>query len=141
MKRTIPNRKQNPIPKALLLGGVIGYGWSILCTVVAAKLIEQDKLSFESIGYTAVMIHLTAGMVAAIPAWTTGKKRRMALALGAGGIYYLMLLATTALFFDGIYTGMGTAAVLIALGSQIPGLRGLIGRGNRIPAHYKIKPA
>ncbi len=127
------------IPGALMLGAAAALAWSILCAVITAKLVESERLGFGTIGYAAMIIHLTAAILAAWIAWHRARKNRLTVCLGAGGIYYLTLLGITALFFGGIYTGMGTTALMVVAGSIIPALCGAAGKGRRAGHYYKIR--
>jgi hypothetical protein len=50
----------------------------------------------------------------------------------SGGIYYLMLLAMTILFFGGHFRGMGVTALMVACGSILAILGGFSkGRGGK----------
>lgn len=141
MSITKTKTANNTIPGALLTGAAAALAWSILCGVITAKLVETEKLNFSAIGYAAMFIHLTASMLAAWIAWHRVRKNRLPVCLGAGGIYYLSLLGITALFFGGIYTGMGTTALMVVAGSVIPALCGAAGKGRRAGHHYKIRTA
>ena len=65
-------------------------------------------------------------------AWKKIKRLRLQVCLISGGIYYLMLLGMTILFFGGQFCGMGVTALMVACGSILPILGGFSkGRGGK----------
>ena len=65
---------------------------------------------------------------ASLGSWTASTKigrLRTQVCLITGGIYFLVLLSITALFFDGLYQGIGVAAILVFVGSGVTALLGI----------------
>jgi len=125
--------KATSVPAGILTGGVTGLAVSVAGAMLAGKLLDQEWIPMESIGYCAMVILLVSAWLAAETAWARVKHKRAMVALGAGGSLYLMLLAMTALFFGGQYSGMGVTALLVLAGSGSSLLIGLYrkGTGNR----------
>lgn len=118
------------VPVGLLVGQAIAMIVSVLGSIIAANMILTETLEAGAIGYCAIVIlMLASASCALISAWMI-KHRWMIVCLGAGGIYYLLLLATTAMFFGGQYQGMGVTALVVLGGSGAVGLLGLRA-GNR----------
>lgn len=118
------------VPVGLLMGQAIAMIVSVLGSIIAANMILTETLEASAIGYCAIVIlMLASASCALISAWMI-KHRWMIVCLGAGGIYYLLLLATTAMFFGGQYQGMGVTALVVLGGSGAVGLLGLRA-GNR----------
>ena len=120
--------RSKPMAAGLALGTVVSFLLTLVGAAVIANLILSEKLAEEAVGYGAVVVLLLAS---AIGAWLSAilvKRRWMLVCLGAGGIYYLLLLSVTALFFGGQYQGMGVTALLVLGGSGAVGLLGLGGK-------------
>jgi putative membrane protein (TIGR04086 family) len=120
------------VPMGLLIGQAIALIVSVLGSIIAANMILTETLEASAIGYCAIVIlMLASALCALISAWMI-KRRWMIVCLGAGGIYYLLLLATTAMFFGAQYQGMGVTALVVLGGSGAVGLLGLqVGNGKR----------
>ncbi len=113
------------LPAGILAGGFAGLLFSVVGALVAGKMLDKEWIRMDSIGYAALIILLAGGYLAAQTAWLRVKHKRAVVGLGAGGIYYLMLLALTVVFFGGQYSGMGVTALLILAGSGSSVLVGL----------------
>lgn len=113
------------MPVAMGIGLACSMIITIVGTVITAYLVLSEKIGENAIGYSAIVILLLAS---AAGAWLTAgliKRRWMVICVGAGGIYYLTLLAITALFFGGQYQGMGVTALVVLGGCGAVGLLGL----------------
>ena len=125
--------KAASIPAGILTGGITGLAISVAGAMLAGKMLDLEWIPMTSIGYLAMVILLVSAYTASQSAWARVKHKRAAVSMGAGGSYYLMLLAVTALFFGGQYTGMGVTALLVLAGSGSSVLIGLYRKqpGNR----------
>ena len=99
-----------------------------------ANLMLSQTIAMESVGYAATVILLLASAIGAWIAALMVKRRWIMICVGAGGSYYLTLLAITALFFGGQYQAVGVTALLVFGGAGAVGLLGITkknGNGNR----------
>ena len=133
--------KSKPIAAGLAAGTAISLAVTLLGAAIIANLVLSEKIEAQSIGYGAAVILLAAS---ALGAWISSvlvKRRWMLICLGAGGSYYLMLLAITALFFGGQYQGMGVTALLVLGGCGAVGLLGLRGekQGGKRTRKYRFR--
>ena len=117
--------KAASMPIGLIAGAVVSLVITLLGTFLGAYLIISEKISEASIGYCAMIILLLSSGIGALLAACMIKHRWLPVCLGAGGIYYLILLATTAMFFGGQYQGMGVTAFVVLGGCGTVGLLGL----------------
>ena len=117
--------KAASIPAGILAGGVTGLAISVAGAVAAGKMLDLEWIPVASIGYGAMVILLASSYLASQMAWNRVKHQRILVSLGAGGSYYLMLLAMTALFFGGQYSAVGVTALLVLAGSGSSVLIGL----------------
>ena len=105
------------MPGGLALGGGIAVVLTIVLSVITAKLVDTGTIGEGSVGYAALCILLLSSGVGAAVASAKIKRRRLLVCLASGAVYYGMLLAMTALFFGGQYTGMGVTALAVAGGA------------------------
>lgn len=137
----VVNRK--PTGRAVSMAAGLGIGagfaliWSILGTMVTAKILDMQMIPESAIGYCTAIILATASFGAAMIAYGKIKRLRTAVCLASGGIYFLMLLCMTALIFGGQYTGVGVTALMILAGSGAAVLLGLNSRGGKTHRGYK----
>lgn len=126
------------LPASLAIGVGFALLWTVLGAMLVAKLVDNEVMPQESIGYGSMAILLTASFLAAAVSFGKLRRQRVPVCLGAGGAYFLCLLAVTALFFGGQYEGMGVTAVLVLLGAGAAILPGCRGRGGNSRKRYKI---
>ena len=111
----------------------VGLGWGLLTSVVitltgcllAAYLINREILSWNHSGYGVMVILLLSAWAGAAVTAGKIKRRRAVMCLGAGIAYFLMLIAMTALFFGGHYSGVGETGLMIFCGSMLGVLTGI----------------
>lgn len=125
------------MPSAIGMGLAISLGVTIATAGVVAFLIAGEKISENAAGYGAAVALLLGAVLGALAAaWRCGE-RRMVMCLISGGVYFLSLLCCTALFFDGMYQGVGTTALMVFGGSIAAGLMGM--KGKRNPKLKKLR--
>ena len=108
--------KASTIPGGLAIAGAVSMGITLILAVLAAKLVDSEVIPESGIGYLSLGILLLSSMTGAATAWGRIKRQRLAVCLGAGAVYYVLLLSLTALFFGGQYQGMGVTGLVIAGG-------------------------
>lgn len=92
---------------------------TIVLTAIFALLMNTEKMTEKSIGYAGMGILMAASLIGASVAERKLGGNRLMAGLGAGGIYFLVLICVTALFFDGSYHGVCANALMILCGSGI----------------------
>lgn len=107
------------MPAGLALGTLVSLGITLLGSAAAAWLILSGRLREDSAGYCAMVILLLSSACGAGTAIARIKRRRFQTGLAAGGIYFACLLAVTALFFGGIYDGVGVTGAMILCGCML----------------------
>lgn len=100
------------IPLGLGIGSIISLIITFIGSAVTAYLITTEKIGQGSTGYASLLILFTAAAMGAWGAVSSVKRLRLQICLLSGGLYYLILLAITALFFGGQYDGMGVTAIV-----------------------------
>ncbi len=127
------------MPKGLAWGAATSLAITIAGTAFVSRLIHSETIEESAIGYAVMGMLLLGAYLGALVAINKIKRQRLAVCMISGGIYLVMLLGITALFFGGQYEAVGVTACLIFGGSFLavlsekrPGRRGK-GRRIRIP--------
>lgn len=110
----------------------IGLAVSIVITIVGvaigAWLLATEKVGEGNYGYITVFLLLLSSILGAFAATKLVKEKRMPICLSVGVAYFLSLLAITALFFGGTYSGVGESALVILGGVLSVALLGINGK-------------
>jgi putative membrane protein (TIGR04086 family) len=124
--------------KSVLSGLMLGAGWTLLCAMIIAELVNREVLAMKDIGYgsmAAILVGVFAG--ASLAGRQAGHMVIPAAAL-SGVAYFVCLLLVNVLFFGGCYTGVGVTLVLVLLASGAAVLILGKGRGGSKSVRYKI---
>lgn len=105
------------IPGGLAIGALVSMIVTVLIAAIGAHLIISEMLPQDKIGYCSIAALLCGAILGALTASGKVKHRKLLVCLLSGMVYFLMLLATTALFFGGQYEGIGVTFVTVSLGS------------------------
>ena len=129
---------------ALPVGIGIGVAVAILVTILGSAiltaLIAAERLALDSYGYGVMVILFLAALTGSIIAMLRIKHQKMQVSLLTGAAYYLVLLASNALFFGGQYEGALTTGLIILGACGIAALLGSrdgrsMTRKHKIPAY------
>ncbi len=131
--------RASSIPVGLMVGLGISLALTLAFSMAIAYLQSGEMISEAGLGYAVIVTLLTASAAGAAAAYHRIKHQRLLVCLGAGGCYYLALLAMTALFFGGQYSGMGVTGLVIFGGAGCVGLLGLKGKRSTSVRSRKIK--
>lgn len=122
--------RATPMPVGFGLGVGISVGVTLILSAFIAYLVQTGSLEESAVGYSSGLILLLSSALGALVSASRIKRRWMLICLGAGGLYYLSLIAMTALFFGGQYQGMGVTAILVLVGAGLTGLLGVKAKGS-----------
>lgn len=125
-----PRGKATAIPVGLAIGGVISLIITLVGSAATAYLVLNQQIGENSVGYASIVILLLGSSMGAWGAYTCIKRQRLQICLLSVAVYYLSLLAITALFFGGRYQGMGVTAIVIFIGGAIVALFPTKGKAN-----------
>ena len=125
MKNKIATGKSSGVSVGVLIGVLVCVGVTLVATVILAWLIAAEKMGENAVGYGAMVVLLLSAILGSWTASVIIGRLRTQVCLITGGIYYLVLLSITALFFSGQYQGMGVAAILVIVGSGMTALFGI----------------
>lgn len=110
-----------------------GIGFGVLTALlvslggaaIIAYLICNAYVTQNSLGYLAMAVLAISSALGALVSVGKVKRLRFQVCLITAGVFYLSLLALTALFFGGQYQGMGGPAIMILLGAGAVALLGI----------------
>ena len=119
---------------ASVLGSAVALVITMIICAIGASMITAARVGEDSAGIVSVTALIVSSAVGAGIAFTKTGHHRLAVCLGAGVMYLMILLACTALIFDGKYHAVGTTALAVLGGSGCAALFGL--RGKRPKSRY-----
>lgn len=132
-----PTGRASSMPGGLIFGAAVSITITVIAAALLAWLINREVVSQSSIGYGIIGLLLMSSFTGSMASFARIKRQRMLVCLAAGGIYFGILLACTALFFGGQYSGVGVTALVVAAGALSAALLGLrAGKGRK---NKKIK--
>ena len=105
------------MPVGLAIGGLISLIVTFAGAAATAYLVFNQRIEANGIGYASMIILFLGAVMGAWGAFSCIKKQRLQVSLMSAAVYYLILLAITALFFGGQYQGMGVTAIVILIGA------------------------
>lgn len=127
------------IPAGIVIGVVAAVAVMLIGALVMAVMVIKETITINAIGIGAMFV---LALASAMGAWIAGglTKQKKLLVCGVTALsFYLVLLSITAVFFDGVYSSMGIAALMVLLGAGVtlmPGLRKKSGKNKiKIPAY------
>ena len=118
-----PTGRATSIPVGLAWGEAFAVSGLLIGTTIIAKLIDTEKINWNASGYAIMIILLLSAWSGSIVAGKKIKRLHVAVGLYVGVIYFITLMAMTALFFGGKYSGVGETAGLILCGSMLGTIR------------------
>lgn len=133
-----PTGRAMSIPGGLAVAAGVSVSVTIAACLILTKLVVEEKLPMEHVGYGSMILLLTASFLGAVAAQGKIKHRKMLVCLLSGLVYYGILLGFTALFFGGQYTGIGVTGFLILGGCGTAALV-TAGQGTSRKNRHKVR--
>ena len=127
------------MPAGLAFGAGISSLITLVGSLIAAHLVSSGTIAQNHIGYCSMVILLLASFLGARGAVKQIKHRTLFVSALSALIYYGLLLSCTAMFFGGIYQGMGATALMVLCGAALAILTGMKGEGRRPRRGSKIR--
>lgn len=113
------------MPVGLMWGGGVSLAVTLIGSGVLAKLLDAEIIQWETAGYMIIGMLMLAAFLGSCTAWKKIKRRKLQAALTAGGVYWLLLIGITALFFGQQYEAVGVTAAVIFAGSACAAMLGI----------------
>ena len=111
------NSKELSLPMGIGLGLLICAIMTIAGTAAISHLTLTERIGEQSIGIWSKVVLFLAVLIGAWSAVTATKQKRLQVCLITGGIYSLLLLSATAMFFGGRYRGVGISLLVVLAAS------------------------
>ena len=130
-------------PMTLPVGIAIGIATSIAiaigCCMLVAYFIANERIALSALTPVIAAIHLLSAFIGSVVATSLIKQKKMITAMGTGLGQLLVLLALTALVFEGQYQGIIPSLIAVLAGSG--GTVLLRTKGKNSPVRRNRKPA
>ncbi len=111
----------------------------LLCASILAKLLDEELMKLENVGYGILASHLLAVFLGARVAITGAGKKGAVAAAATGAVYCITLLLVNGLFFGGSFTGFGTTLLLVVLATGAAVMMEEMGGRRKGSRRYKIR--
>ena len=121
-KRSV--KSANPVT-AIVLGAGCTLVLSIAFCAVITSLVNDGSTSIHSTGIWIYAVHGTCSFLGAMAAAMVADVKRVQVCLLTALVYFLCLLAMTALLFGGQYSGIIMSAMMVMVGGLTAGLLGI----------------
>jgi peptidoglycan/LPS O-acetylase OafA/YrhL len=109
--------KTMSVPGGLALSGAISMGITLLASLLLAKLLDSQTISWEQTGYWIMAMLFAAAFAGAKAAIGAIRRQRLVVTLMSAALYWGTLLCLTALFFGGNFDAVPETALVIIAGS------------------------
>ena len=109
--------KTMSVPGGLALSGAISMGITLLASLLLAKLLDSQTISWEQTGYWIMAMLFAAAFAGARAAIRAIRRQRLVVTLMSAALYWGTLLCLTALFFGGNFDAVPETALVIIAGS------------------------
>ena len=117
-----PTGLASSMPAGLLAGGICALGGTLVISAIIAKLVDMETIPQDKIGYGIMVLLLVCAFLGANVACGKIKRQYLIVSAISAGIYFVILLSITALFFGGQFSGVGVTALLVLCGSLLAAL-------------------
>ena len=101
------------IPASITIGTVICGILSVIGLFVITYLISIEKIQTDSIGHATMVVIVVSVLAGSFSAASLAKCNLLIVTLSTGATLIFLLLAVTAIFFDGQFAGMPVTSVLV----------------------------
>jgi putative membrane protein (TIGR04086 family) len=101
------------VPMSIIMGFVLCIALSSIGALCIAILLESERIEETALGYGVIFVTLLSSFTGSFMALKMSKRFPLPIAFGVGAAYYAVLLAITALVFDGRYRGLGVTALIV----------------------------
>ena len=130
-------KKFGLIPKGIGIGLTASIVCTILGATIGAWLLTTEKIGEGNAGFITMLVILLSSIVAALVSFKIIKQMRLPVCIIAGGAYFLSLLSINALFYRGMYSGVGESVLLVLAGVLSVAILGLNSHNKMKRKKYK----
>ena len=130
-------RKGRSIPLSIIIGICASILLTLTGATIAAALLVSERIGIQAVSTAAA---ITAVIASGTGSWLSSLlagKQRMQVCLLTGAGYFMLLLAMTALFFEGSYENVPVRLIFTLLSSTLVGFLGMKEKRNRKTNRFK----
>lgn len=110
------NGRAVSMTQGLMTGLAVSFTITLAATTILAKVIDKEILPWQNIGYAIIPILLLGSFAGAYTACQKIKRQKLGVSMLSGALYWIGLMAITALFYGGKYESVAVTAALIMAG-------------------------
>ena len=133
VKKEQQNREGN-LAVSVVIGMGISVAVSLLGAIVITVLTMNEMIADQTIDYCVLALILIASIVGNLVSMLLEKRKLMIISIATSIAFALVLLAITAMFFEGQYHGVA-ATLLVIIGGGISSML-IVGRAISRPKSY-----
>ena len=136
MKQIFNNKA---IAAAALIGGALGVLFSILCALLLTWLISSERLGQGGVDTGSLVILLVGSAAASVVSTLLFREKRLLVCVLSAVCFALIMLAMTAVFFGGQYSGLLPSGLVILAGSGCVCILGAVPQKKHNHGRRKVK--
>lgn len=110
------NGRATSMTQGLITGLAINFIITLAATAILAKMIDREILPWQNIGYAIIPVLIFGSFAGAYTACQKIKRQKLGVSMLSGLLYWIALMAMTALFYGGKYESVAVTAALIMVG-------------------------
>lgn len=110
--------KASTIPMGIAIGEACSLAVVVMGSIFLAKMIELEKVPWETAGYWIMGILLLASFAGTIVSCGKIRRKKLQVSLIHASVFGVILMLITLLFFGGKYEAVGVTWLLIFGGSS-----------------------
>ncbi len=126
------------VPLAIGIGAAVSFGATLIISAILAMLISSGNISPNAVGYGVMGLLMISSVAGAMASTLRIEGKRLIVSTLTAAVYFLLLLCTNALIFDGMYKGIPATAMVILAGGVINALLP-VGKKKQTPAYIRKK--
>jgi len=110
--------KEKSIPLAVGMGAGISMAAMLIGTLVVALMVTNQTIGEDATGYGVIIVTVLSAIIGSTVSILIARSRVLILSLLTSISFAMILLAMTALFFGGQYSGV-PVTILVIIGSGV----------------------
>lgn len=110
------NGRATSMARGLMMGLAINFIITLAAVAILAKMIDREVLPWQTVGYAIIPTLILGSFAGAYTACQKIKHQKLVVSMLSGLLYWIALMAVTALFYGGKYESVAVTAALIMVG-------------------------
>jgi putative membrane protein (TIGR04086 family) len=117
-KRKVSNKAVS-VPAGIAIGALTALAVTMIGAMLLAFLVMKEIISMDGTGFSAMIVVTLASAAGAWLAAAVTKSNKLLVCSLTAVSFFVILLSITAVFFDGVFHGVGLTALMILLGAGV----------------------